>query len=65
MQEHAISYSYDRMKMVYLLFFVTCELFDQFMVGIDKQFCITLFIDGAAVFTSALHVLYYFVKWDL
>ena len=64
MQEHAISYSYDRMKMVYLLSFVTCELFDQFMDGIDKQFRIRLFMAVAAIFTSGLNVVYYLHTTD-
>lgn len=37
MKEHALSYSYDRMKMVFILSYLICELVAQILVSYEKR----------------------------
>lgn len=37
MKEHALSYSYDRMKGIFVISFIICELVDQILEGIQKR----------------------------
>ncbi len=59
MQEHAISYSYDRMKLVFLLSFITCELFDQFIEGVEKTFRFRALVVVGALCACVLNTGYY------
>ena len=45
MSEHAICYTFDRMKLVFFLSFVTCELFDQILTQSShlKRTCMVIF----------------------
>ena len=59
MQEHAISYSYDRMKAVFFLSFITIELLDQLLEDSEKSHRIRAIVCILALCASGLNVANY------
>ena len=59
MSEHATRYSYDRMKMIYLLSFLSCELFDQILTKASNVRIASKLIFGTALVCGALNFNHY------